>query len=488
MPTETTGLNTEQVNKLKGMSGIDQNLLNTYKPSGPIQASVSADALTKPPKPVTVPEPTQATIPSNTLNVANNVARDTNGFIAAQTAEAAKLKELQATYGALGNEGSLSDLFKNTQAEYGVTPESFKELKDIQLQLTDMDTKSGLNMVTIESGGQGAIQGQRSLTQEDREAAVRSAGLASRAAVLQGNIQTATALARDAVNIAYQDRTLKAQNLLNQIEMVQGQVDDQTAQILEQEKRGYEAELAAIAEVKDAVANAMVNGATQSEMAQLTDPNIDDETKKALAQSIIARGANQMRGLEMEKMQSDISQGWESLNILREELALSKQRLDAELQASGNTYGTLDGKPQTATQALVNGYANRLIEAETVFDVVAEQFADPLAFGNVLPSVMQSGERQQYEQAKRNYVNAVLRRESGAVISPEEFKNAEMQYFPQAGDKPEVILQKEKNRNTVINNFYHEANVPRPVFSGDIIESDGKQYQVAEDGVTLIEL
>jgi len=36
-----------------------------------------------------------------------------------------------------------------------------------------------------------------------------------------------------------------------------------------------------------------------------------------------------------------------------------------------------------------------------------------------------------FEQAKKNFVNAVLRLESGAVISPSEFTNADKQYFPQ---------------------------------------------------------
>lgn len=57
---------------------------------------------------------------------------------------------------------------------------------------------------------------------------------------------------------------------------------------------------------------------------------------------------------------------------------------------------------------------------------------------------------QMYDQAKRDFVNAVLRRESGAVISPEEFRNAEQQYFPQPGDGPEVIAQKRVNRETTI--------------------------------------
>jgi hypothetical protein len=58
----------------------------------------------------------------------------------------------------------------------------------------------------------------------------------------------------------------------------------------------------------------------------------------------------------------------------------------------------------------------------------------------------QSAEQQRVEQARRDFINAVLRRESGAVISPSEFANAERQYFPAAGDKPEQIAQKRKNR------------------------------------------
>lgn len=59
-------------------------------------------------------------------------------------------------------------------------------------------------------------------------------------------------------------------------------------------------------------------------------------------------------------------------------------------------------------------------------------------------------EYQQFDQASRDFINAALRRESGAVISPSEFENARLQYFPQPGDSPEVIAQKEANRNMAI--------------------------------------
>src|SRR3990167_5612290 len=64
-----------------------------------------------------------------------------------------------------------------------------------------------------------------------------------------------------------------------------------------------------------------------------------------------------------------------------------------------------------------------------------------------------SQNQQAVEQAQRNFVNAVLRQESGAVISEAEFENAKKQYFPQPGDKKNVIEQKRRNRQLAIQGF-----------------------------------
>jgi len=71
----------------------------------------------------------------------------------------------------------------------------------------------------------------------------------------------------------------------------------------------------------------------------------------------------------------------------------------------------------------------------------------------IVGNYARSQDAQKYDQAKRDFVNAVLRRESGAVISPNEFANAEQQYFPQPGDGPEVIAQKRANREAAIKGF-----------------------------------
>lgn len=151
-----------------------------------------------------------------------------------------------------------------------------------------------------------------------------------------------------------------------------------------------------------------------------------------------------------------------------------------------NAEGTLSGKPQNAVQAQANGYADRLVQADKIIGSVGNEFTSTLsAIGGVLPNFLKSSDRQSYEQAQKNFVNAVLRQESGASIAPAEFASAQQQYFPQPGDKPEVVSQKADNRNTAINNLYRQANISRPVYPGMVVQSGGKNYKVGDDGETL---
>lgn len=71
------------------------------------------------------------------------------------------------------------------------------------------------------------------------------------------------------------------------------------------------------------------------------------------------------------------------------------------------------------------------------------------AMGDTI-NALSPAEQQQLTQAKRNFVTALLRKESGAAISTGEFATADRQYFPQVGDSPEVIAQKAQNRKLAI--------------------------------------
>ena len=87
----------------------------------------------------------------------------------------------------------------------------------------------------------------------------------------------------------------------------------------------------------------------------------------------------------------------------------------------------------------------RLVEREGT-DFMQKIFSNVPFAGNYLTSP----EFKLYNQARSNFVNAVLRRESGAVIADSEFENANLQYFPQPGDTQQVIDQKRNNRELAI--------------------------------------
>lgn len=132
--------------------------------------------------------------------------------------------------------------------------------------------------------------------------------------------------------------------------------------------------------------------------------------------------------------------------------------------SGGSTTGVItaaNGKPLTSDQAKVFGFAQRVSDANDTINSIGDQFA---SVGNMIsqfaPNALKSPERQQFDQAKLNFVNAVLRRESGAAISPAEFSSADKQYFPQPGDSSQVLLQKKTNREQVLQNLAIEAGNP----------------------------
>lgn len=61
--------------------------------------------------------------------------------------------------------------------------------------------------------------------------------------------------------------------------------------------------------------------------------------------------------------------------------------------------------------------------------------------------------RQASEQAKKDFISASLRLESGAAINPDEFARQDQIFYPQPGDGPSVVAQKARARQRVIEGF-----------------------------------
>ena len=149
---------------------------------------------------------------------------------------------------------------------------------------------------------------------------------------------------------------------------------------------------------------------------------------------------------------------------------LSKQRLEIE-RAEAAARAAL-GKAPTEFQGKSAAFGLRATEADKIITELTGQFSPaainsktsvenwPLiggALGAATNSFALSPTDQKAEQAQRDFVNAVLRQESGAAIGPDEFNNARKQYFPQPGDGPDVIAQKARNRQLAIQGFQSNA-------------------------------
>lgn len=120
------------------------------------------------------------------------------------------------------------------------------------------------------------------------------------------------------------------------------------------------------------------------------------------------------------------------------------------------------GKPAfNEAQGKAAGFADRMAASHETLTNLESQGTDPIASAaSAVPYVgnyLISPKRQMFEQAQRDFINAVLRRESGAVISDSEFDNARKQYFPQPGDSPEAIALKRRNREITLEGIRRDA-------------------------------
>lgn len=142
------------------------------------------------------------------------------------------------------------------------------------------------------------------------------------------------------------------------------------------------------------------------------------------------------------------------------------------------------GKPEeqmNKEQAEAATFADRMREASRVVASVPEAglsaWGQAITDNQYIPDLAEgwltSGDFQKFAQARRNFINAQLRRESDAVISPSEFADANKQYFPMPGNTPEVLAQKASNRQTVMEGMaraagpgYQKGAVEQPLPDG----------------------
>lgn len=225
---------------------------------------------------------------------------------------------------------------------------------------------------------------------------------------------------------------------------------------------------------------------------EATDPTVADERQARFEEKQQELAQRHQQQLEIVRMQNASREQMAALQRqqqremfdLRAQLAGDRAAANAPKPPTGYRYrpdNTLepipggpadpatktgpDGMPKiTEGQGKANLYKTRADEANKIISDLEGKFS-PMAINaknaagkvwGVGPAIegtinlALSDENQMAEQAQRNFMNAVLRLESGAVIGAEEFENGKRQYFPQPGDSKQVIAQKRKNRETAI--------------------------------------
>lgn len=149
-----------------------------------------------------------------------------------------------------------------------------------------------------------------------------------------------------------------------------------------------------------------------------------------------------------------------------------KAKIDASSQfrlfEQQQTLSQMKSETQTAKpdQFKAGVFGKRAFEADEVMNTLTQKgfnrASAATSASSLLPNRLQGASLQKQSQAERNFVNAVLRRESGAAISKSEFDSAEQQYFPRSGDSDEVLQQKRQNRETVMQGLLSEAGSAVP--------------------------
>ena len=113
------------------------------------------------------------------------------------------------------------------------------------------------------------------------------------------------------------------------------------------------------------------------------------------------------------------------------------------------------GSAPTEGQLNAAGFAQRMELASSVLSRlpsgvqpgIGTRVAEAIPFvGGAIARTGQSVQTQMYDQAAQDWIRAKLRKESGAAIGKDEMQQEYNTYFPQVGDSPEKIAQKEEAR------------------------------------------
>ena len=216
------------------------------------------------------------------------------------------------------------------------------------------------------------------------------------------------------------------------------------------------------------------NGAPGDVISQVINPpNISDAYKAAGAYAAGGTGIvgeyNFYRAQAIEKglVPVDFST-YQTMDENRKAKAVNNSGGTVTTVGSNGKVTTVNLKPLNENQARDFTYAQRASQANPTIDEITDAIVSmgPIEYKTqtLIEKTGLAGSKvdsaiKQIRQAERNFLTAVLRRESGAQISDSELSTGEKLYFPVPGDDAKTIEQKKAARNTAIKTI--SANVPQ---------------------------
>lgn len=209
----------------------------------------------------------------------------------------------------------------------------------------------------------------------------------------------------------------------------------------------------------------------EDQAKSLTDPN--SEESKRRRQVYKSLGLDVSDNLSFTDLNDPVV-----LQSLRDKL--QQQKLAAMPRGGVGAVKEEKRKEPTEAERLSLGFAKRTESSDKVLNDLENKFINkeggfsPSSEFPFAPERLKSESRKNYEAAQKDFVGAILRKESGAAISDEEFKRESEKFFPLPGDTPANIAYKQLLRKQAINNLKTSANVRyvRDNQTGETIEID----------------
>lgn len=377
-----------------------------------------------------------------------------------QSAQDRQLQNFMASLGLRTAPESQAEIYRKELRRSGVE-QAQQQVNDITNTLNTITANRDANILRVEGQGRGIpeaiIGGQQA--QINKEAAIAALPVQAQLAAAQGNL----ALAQQNLDTMFKLKSadsLAQYNYRNQVidsvlQFANARDSQRLSELKTIEDRKYQTKQDFLKTQNQLLSSAVTQGAPSSVVNAINSAT-------SIPEAIRAAGLYGGDILARQIQQANLA------------------NINSQIQERANPTGK--EKPLTEVQQKTLGFAERMQEANKVIEQLGDRFTGASGYisgSGLFPNILKSEDRQKFEQAQRNFINSVLRKESGAVISDEEFNNAKQQYFPQPGDTQSTLQQKANNRNIVINSYFRDANQQRPS-SNTTVEANGSQYVVGQ--------